>query len=119
MIVPLNSHWGQTEEEWASVGTGSGGGGGSVWEEGREGWAPTAGDKHALSGRLLGTRSLPGAWKGSMSACQDPRSSRKDPLSERTLTEPSVIECSLQVLELKTRLRAALLILLRILDMQA
>lgn len=43
-------------------GTGPEEGGGSVvGEEPRDGWAPTAGDKHTLSGRLLGAGSLPGA----------------------------------------------------------
>lgn len=39
----------------------------SVWEEQRDGWASTAGDKRTLSGGLLRAGCLPGARKGSLS----------------------------------------------------
>lgn len=58
-----------------------------VWAEQRDGWAPTTGDKHTLSGGLLGAGSLPGARKGTVSVCRDLPSSREDSLSERALAE--------------------------------
>ena len=45
------------------MGTGPGEVGVGVWEERRDGWAPTTGDKHTLSGGLLGAGSLPGTRK--------------------------------------------------------
>lgn len=39
----------------------------SVWEEQRDGWASTSGDKRTLSGGLLRAGCLPGARKGSLS----------------------------------------------------
>lgn len=52
------------------MGTGPGEVGVGVWAERRDGWAPTPGDKHTLSGGLLGAGSLPGARKGTVSVCR-------------------------------------------------
>lgn len=69
------------------MGTGPGEVGVGVWEERRDGWAPTTGDKHTLSGGLLGAGSLPGTRKGRVSVHRDLPSSREDSLSERALAE--------------------------------
>lgn len=69
------------------MGMGPGKVGVGVWAERGDGWAPTTGDKHTLSGGSLGAGSLPGARKGSVSVCRDLPSSGEDSLSDRALTE--------------------------------